>query len=77
MDGLVDKYCENCIHLEGAKTWRYFRHCNYILDVGRPRPCPAGKGCTEYRPAGKRKTHRVDPWDNWNYITDKEENRCD
>lgn len=22
--------------------------CNYILRMGKRRPCPAGKGCTEY-----------------------------
>lgn len=72
MNGLVDEYCKGCIHLEGDQVnWGGFKHCNYILDVGKPRPCPAGKGCTEYRLAGKCKTHRADPWNNWSYLEDK------
>lgn len=27
--------------------------CNYIFNIGRPRPCPAGAGCTEYQGGGK------------------------
>ena len=38
-------YCKGCDHLKptgGGKT------CDYMLDTGRRRPCPAGEGCTEH-----------------------------
>lgn len=31
------------------------RACVYILHMGRKRPCPAGKECTEYRPARRKR----------------------
>ena len=29
------------------------RCCNYLLDTGRRRPCPPGKGCTVKRGRGE------------------------
>lgn len=45
------KKCVSCAHcfVDGSDTY-----CGYILRTGRPRLCPAGKGCTEYTPR-KRK----------------------
>lgn len=39
------KHCGGCFHLIHAGQEPC---CNYLVNVGRMRPCPAGKGCTEY-----------------------------
>lgn len=38
------KYCGGCYHycMSGMQL-----HCNYIVNTGHRRPCPAGEGCTE------------------------------
>lgn len=39
--------CAGCLHFYGAYAAN--RCCNYILDTGKRRPCPAGDGCTVKR----------------------------
>ena len=46
-----------CIH-EGSAGG--LRVCNYIFDVGKPRPCPGGPSCTEYQPKSVRGRHSWD-----------------
>ena len=44
---LCSRICRTCVHgsdhTTGAVT------CDYILNTGKRRPCPAGDGCTEYK----------------------------
>lgn len=50
-DGKAHKCRSGCVYagkLVGEPV------CNYLFDAGHPRPCPAGRGCTEYK-RGKRK----------------------
>lgn len=42
---MVDKHCKGCVHLAWMGGGFYW--CDYIGDTGKPRPCPAGQGCTE------------------------------
>ena len=44
--------CKGCVHLGKAGT---IPCCNYILDTGHSRPCPAGEGCAEKRTKGGKK----------------------
>ena len=37
------KYCRDCIYAGSAGK---YPTCEYILHTRRPRPCPAGEGCT-------------------------------
>lgn len=37
------KYCRDCIYAGSAGN---YPTCEYILHTRRPRPCPAGEGCT-------------------------------
>lgn len=70
MNGLIDQSCKGCIHLGGTSTWSNFKSCDYILHKKKkPRPCPAGSGCTEYVGVTRRGVSRGndDPWDNWSY----------
>ena len=43
---IIDKNhpCFGCIHFYGIYYVNYC--CNYIFDVGHPRPCLPGAGCT-------------------------------
>lgn len=44
MMSVVTKYCEYCFY---RKTFAGAgMYCDYICMAGRPRPCPAGDGCT-------------------------------
>ncbi len=44
MVSLVTEYCEPCFYRKSfAGSGNY---CDYICMVGKPRPCPAGDGCT-------------------------------
>lgn len=52
--GLCDKHCKKCIHSCYLNGSMY--SCDYILNTGHRRPCPAGKGCTEYKEIAKKKT---------------------
>lgn len=38
-------YCKGCDHLKPTGSGKT---CDYMLDTGRRRPCPAGEGCTEH-----------------------------
>ena len=42
--------CQGCIYYGGD----YYRCCNYILVMGKRRPCPPGKGCTVRKERGKK-----------------------
>ena len=44
MAGLVDSTCRGCVYRAGINASSMI--CNYYLDTGKRRPCPAGKGCT-------------------------------
>ena len=44
MMSVVTEYCEDCFY---RKTFAGAgMYCDYICMAGRPRPCPAGDGCT-------------------------------
>lgn len=46
----VDSYCRGCIHLVRVSCDQTKdKACDFIGHTGRPRPCPAGVGCTERR----------------------------
>lgn len=56
MNGLVDETCKTCVHhayMGNGTTGEPY--CGYILNTRKPRPCPAGEGCTVYK---KRKRKR-------------------
>lgn len=38
------RYCEGCVYYKGEYEMNLC--CNYMLDTGKRRPCPPGKGCT-------------------------------
>ena len=46
--------CADCLYYYGAADPDHYRSvipsCLYILRAKRRRPCPAGEGCTVYRP---------------------------
>lgn len=44
-NGLCDNYCKDCVYRQ-ALTNGFCIVCNYLLDTGKRRPCPAGEGCT-------------------------------
>lgn len=45
VNGVVDnKYCDGCVFFSGG--FEGVRLCNYYLQTGERRPCPAGVGCT-------------------------------
>ena len=55
---LVDSTCKGCIYLgtlSGGKVGTKF--CDYIGFEDKPRPCPAGKGCTVRKEAAKKKPY--------------------
>lgn len=59
MDGRCDEYCRGCVHLNKLDCYGWFNmyawYCNYICDEKHSRPCPAGKGCTEKKTAGRKR----------------------
>lgn len=59
MNGLCDSTCMKCKHIISYKGYGVSSgmHCNYLMDTGHPRGCPAGKGCTkrEVRKGGRPK----------------------
>lgn len=65
MNGLVDKTCQGCLYFAGSSY--SMKSCDYILIKKKPRPCPAGAGCTEYVGAKNNRPRIVDPWDNWSF----------
>lgn len=57
--GLVDSSCKGCQYLgsmQGGGGGYGAPCCDYILIMKKPRPCPAGRECTEY--VGKAPTGR-------------------
>lgn len=48
--------CEGCIHFRG--DFEINRCCNYYLDTGKRRPCPAGEGCTVKTTKRNKKRHK-------------------
>lgn len=48
---LCSKKCMTCRYSfnDCSKTNLATTYCGYILHTGKPRPCPAGVGCTEYK----------------------------
>lgn len=40
--------CQGCLHWYGC--FENTQCCNYIFDMDKRRPCPAGCGCTVKRP---------------------------
>lgn len=53
---ICDDTCIGCRHFYGA--YENTRCCNYYFDTGRRRPCPAGAGCTVFKPPPKRKGYK-------------------
>lgn len=46
MAALIDKdYCNGCKYFKGWKA-STMKYCDYLSITGKPRPCPAGIGCT-------------------------------
>lgn len=43
--GVLTKYCDACVYRKSI-TGGYLRYCDYLCMTGKPRPCPAGDGCT-------------------------------
>ena len=43
--GVCTKYCEACVYRK-VFTGGWHPYCDYLCMVGKPRPCPAGDGCT-------------------------------
>lgn len=43
MAGICDLWCEGCDYL----SLHAAVYCDYLTQMGRRRPCPAGMGCTE------------------------------
>ena len=49
---MADK-CRSCLYsceVNVGEEGEMMRACVYILHNGRRRPCPAGEGCTVWRP---------------------------
>lgn len=44
----MDKRCKTCIHYYHPYK-NGVEMCEYILNTGEPRPCPAGDKCTVYK----------------------------
>ena len=43
--GVCTKYCDPCVYRKSI-TGGWFLCCDYLCMTGKPRPCPAGDGCT-------------------------------
>ena len=43
--GVCTKYCDACVYRK-VFTGGWHPYCDYLCMVGKPRPCPAGDGCT-------------------------------
>ena len=52
---VCNRRCRTCAYSFGdTGTWGGDIFCGYLIRTGKRRPCPAGKGCTVYKP--KRRT---------------------
>lgn len=47
------EYCRKCVYRRTFSMW--LPYCDYICMVGKPRPCPAGDGCSARVRKGERK----------------------
>lgn len=56
--GELGTYCEGCRHLGMTG---YEKTCDYLLDTGTRRPCPAGEGCTEHTAKSPKKEYSRAP----------------
>lgn len=43
--GVCTKYCDPCVYRKSI-TGGWCQYCDYLCMTGKPRPCPAGDGCT-------------------------------
>ena len=43
--GVCTKYCDQCVYRKSI-TGGWWPYCDYLCMTGKPRPCPAGDGCT-------------------------------
>ena len=43
--GVCTKYCDPCVYRKSF-TGGWWPYCDYLCMNGKPRPCPAGDGCT-------------------------------
>ena len=43
--GVCTKYCDPCVYSKSI-TGGWCQYCDYLFMTGKPRPCPAGDGCT-------------------------------
>lgn len=56
---MVRKACKGCIYR--ARYKGDFSSCDYMYQIGIPRGCPAGEGCTRYQAGdqGNKKRHDI------------------
>ena len=56
---VVDKTCRGCKHLRtgSSTTSTSLYTCNYFVDTGHLRGCPAGKGCIRH--TGRQKGRKA------------------
>ena len=43
--GVCTKYCDACVYRKSV-TGGWYPYCDYLCMTLKPRPCPAGDGCT-------------------------------
>ena len=43
--GVCTKYCDPCVYRKSI-SGGWCPYCDYLFMAGKPRPCPAGDGCT-------------------------------
>lgn len=55
------KFCRGCIHRGNTSG---FSTCDYILNTGRPRGCPAGSGCIRKETARGKSRRKAPEWRN-------------
>lgn len=54
MANVCDSYCKGCVYKGYVNG--HVPCCHYIFVVGKPRPCPPGKGCTVKKEGRYKKT---------------------
>jgi len=59
MDRTKCRSCDFSSVVDFGADGRMLRACLYILATGRRRPCAPGKGCTVYRPKGKKQWFQI------------------
>lgn len=58
---ICTKACVGCVYNADLASFRY-GYCNYIFVENKPRPCPAGKGCTVREVGRKKRSARECPF---------------